>query len=77
MRNILPLAPFALVLPLGNALAAHDWLALPMAVLVIAGIISFCPGKISPEPRLARRPVSAPASLAPAADAGGSIGERA
>ena len=45
IRALIPGAALALfALPLGNALAAHDWLvALPLAVVLLAGIVFISP----------------------------------
>ena len=45
IRSFIPGAALALpLIPLGNAIAAHDWLvALPLAVVVIAGVVLISP----------------------------------
>ena len=40
MRNLLPLAPFVAVIPLGEALATHSYAAVPLAALVFAGLVA-------------------------------------
>ena len=68
MRNLLPLAPFAAVIPLGEALATHSYAAVPLAALVFAGLVAMA-SRTVPQPPPRRSFVSASASLACRAEA--------
>ena len=68
MRNLLPLAPFVAVIPLGEALATHSYAAVPLAALVFAGLVAMT-SRTVPHAASRRSSVSASASLACRAEA--------
>ena len=69
MRNLLPLAPFVAVIPLGEALADGNWTrAAGLIVLVFAGLVAMT-SRTVPHAASRRSSVSASASLACRAEA--------